>query len=41
MACWAAGAGPLPYSNRDRLAELVDGLEDVPSVEEIIRLLVP
>ena len=40
-ACWAAGAGHLPDSNRDRLAELVDGLEDAPSVEEIIRLLVP
>jgi 2-methylcitrate dehydratase PrpD len=40
-ACWAAGASHLPEGNRDRLAELVDGLEDAPSVEEIIRLLVP
>jgi 2-methylcitrate dehydratase PrpD len=40
-ACWAAGASHLPESNRDRLAELVDILEDTPSVEEIIRLLVP
>jgi len=40
-ACWAAGAGQLPEGNRDRLAELVDGLEDAPSVEEIVRLLVP
>jgi 2-methylcitrate dehydratase PrpD len=40
-ACWVAGASHLPEGNRDRLAELVDGLEDAPSVEEIIRLLVP
>jgi 2-methylcitrate dehydratase PrpD len=40
-SCWAAGAGHLPESNRDRLADLIDGLEDAPSVEEIIRLLVP
>jgi len=40
-ACWAAGASHLPEGNRDKLAELVDGLEDGPSVEEIIRLLVP
>ena len=40
-ACWAAGAGHLPESNRDRLVDLVDSLEDAPSVEEIIRLLVP
>jgi aconitate decarboxylase len=40
-ACWAAGASHLPESNRDRLADLVDGLENAPSVEEIIRLLVP
>ena len=40
-ACWEAGAGHLPKVNRDRLADLVDGLEDTPSVEEIVRLLVP
>jgi len=40
-ACWAAGASHLPESNRDRLADLVDELENAPSVEEIIRLLVP
>ena len=40
-ACWAAGAGHLPERNRDRLANLVDGLEDAPSVEGIVRLLVP
>ena len=40
-SCWAEGAGHLPINNRDRLVNLVDGLEDVPSVEEIIRLLVP
>ena len=40
-ACWAAGAGHLPESNRNRLAALVDDLEDAPSVEEIIGLLVP
>ena len=40
-ACWAVGAGHLPENNRDLLADLVDGLEDAPSVEEIVRLLVP
>jgi len=40
-ACWDVGARHLPESNRDRLADLVDGLEDAPSVSEIIRLLVP
>ena len=40
-ACWAVGAGHLPASNRDLLDDLVDGLEDAPSVEEIVRLLVP
>ena len=40
-ACWAEGAGHLPAGNRDRLVDLVDGLESVPSVEEIVRLLVP
>ncbi|MCH8802416.1 MAG: MmgE/PrpD family protein, partial [Chloroflexi bacterium] len=40
-ACWAEGAGHLPASNRDRLVDLVDGLESTPSVEEIVRLLVP
>lgn len=40
-ACWDVGARYLPESNRDRLADLVDGLEDTPSVAEIIRLLVP
>jgi 2-methylcitrate dehydratase PrpD len=40
-ACWAVGASHLPERNRDRLANLVDGLEDAPSVEEIVRLLVP
>ena len=41
QACWAAGARHLPGSNRDRLANLVDGLEDTRSVEELVRLLVP
>ena len=41
QACWAEGAGHLPAGNRDQLADLVDGLENVPSVEEIVRLLVP
>jgi len=41
QACWAAGAGHLPASNRDRLVDLVDGLESVSSVEEIVGLLVP
>jgi len=40
-ACWAAGASHLPESNRDQMAEMVDGLEVVASVKEIIRLLVP
>jgi len=40
-ACWAVGASHLPERNRDRLADLVDGMEDAPSVEEIVRLLVP
>ena len=40
-ACWAAGAGHLPESNLERLVKLVDGLENAPSVEEIVRLLVP
>ena len=40
-ACWAEGAGHLPESNRDQLVNLVDELESVPSVEEIVRLLVP
>jgi len=41
QACWAEGADHLPRSNRDRLVNLVDALEDAPSVEEIVRLLVP
>ena len=41
QTCWEAGAGRLPEGNRDRLADLIDGLEDAPSVEEIVRLLVP
>ena len=41
QACWAEGAGHLPESNRDRLVNLVEGLEGAPSVEEIVRLLVP
>ena len=40
-ACWAEGGGHLLASNRDRLVDLVDGLESTPSVEEIVRLLVP
>jgi 2-methylcitrate dehydratase PrpD len=40
-ACWAEGAARLPASNRDRLVDLVDGLERAPSVDELIRLLVP
>ena len=40
-ACWAVGASQLPENNRDQLVEMVDGLEVVPSAEEIIRLLVP
>ena len=40
-ACWAAGAGHLPEDNRSRLADLMNSLEDAPSVEEIVRLLVP
>ncbi|PKB73043.1 MAG: hypothetical protein BZY75_03950 [SAR202 cluster bacterium Io17-Chloro-G7] len=39
--CWEAGAGHLPAANRQRLVDLVDGLEDVATVEEIIGLLVP
>ena len=39
--CWAAGAGHLPEGNRDRLADLLTNLEDAPSIEEIVRLLVP
>ena len=41
QACWEAGAGHLPEDNRGQLADLLDNLEDAPSVEEIIRLLVP
>ncbi len=41
QACWTEGAGHLPASNRDRLVDLVDGLENAPSVEEIVTLLVP
>ncbi len=39
--CWEAGAGHLPAANQQRLVELVDGLEDVATDEEIILLLVP
>ena len=40
-ACWAEGAAHLPARNRDRLVNLVDELERAPSVDELIRLLVP
>ena len=40
-ACWAEGAAHLPASNRDRLVNLVEGLEREPSLDELIRLLVP
>ena len=39
--CWEVGAGHLPAANQQRLVDLVDGLEDVATVEEIIQLLVP
>ena len=39
--CWEVGAGHLPATSQQRLIDLVDGLEDVPTVEEIIHLLVP
>ena len=39
--CWEVGAGHLPAANQQRLVDLVDGLEDVATVEEIIKLLVP
>ena len=40
-ACWEVGAGHLPGGNRDRLADLVDGLEEAPSVEDLVSLIVP
>ncbi len=39
--CWEAGAGHLPPANCQALIDLVDRLEDVPTVEEIIGLLTP
>ncbi len=39
--CWEVGARHLPAANQQQLIDLVDGLEDVATVEEIIRLLVP
>ena len=39
--CWEVGAGHLPAANQQRLVDLVDGLEDVATVEEIIQLLAP
>ena len=39
--CWEVGAGHLPSANQQRIIDLVDELENVASVEEIIRLLVP
>ena len=39
--CWETGAGHLPEANRQRLVEMIDGLEDVASVEEIVELITP
>ena len=39
--CWEAGAAHLPTSNRDLLVEAIDGLEELESIDEIIRLLIP
>ena len=39
--CWETGAGHLPRANCQRLIEIVDNLEDVKTVEEIVRLLTP
>jgi 2-methylcitrate dehydratase PrpD len=40
-SCWEAGAGHLPAAHQERLIEVVDGLEDLASVEEIVHLLTP
>ena len=40
-ACWDAGAAHLPSDNRERLVEVVDRLDELESVDEIIRLLTP
>jgi len=39
--CWDAGATHLPSGNRDLLVDLIDELEELKSVDEIIRLLTP
>ena len=39
--CWDAGAAHLPPSHRDLLVEAIDGLDELESVDEIIRLLTP
>ena len=39
--CWVAGATHLPLSNKDLLVEAIDGLAELESVDEIIRLLTP
>ena len=41
QACWDAGADHLPSDNRERLVEMIDRLDELESVEEIIRLLTP
>ena len=39
--CWEAGASHLPPASCQALIDLVDRLEDVPTVEEIVGLLTP
>ncbi|MBI4199391.1 MAG: MmgE/PrpD family protein [Chloroflexi bacterium] len=39
--CWAAGGQGLPEANGQRVIDMVDRLEDIASVEEVIRLLTP